>query len=276
MNTTLNNYTIEDFLKLKPIIYEYCCNLTQKKTATSWFRNFADADDLYQEVYIQVATNWFNKPKEATTEGKFIQIMKNYTYWTFHRSIDKRYAINNVNNNLNYYQDSEKSMFLFENINLEDPEYFKDIQDHPDYAFYMKGLNVSERLAITYFLKGYSKTEVAKMFNKKYEYVTKIVKKIEGNALKDKFSKPLIKEKPKKEVVYNDLVFVREKLPNFDKVFKKTKNIKTFENDRKIKMYSLYLQGVSNKDIAEKLGKNFNQINQEIYRINQKVKKYAI
>ncbi len=31
MTQELNNYTIDDFVKLKPIIYEYCINLTQKK-----------------------------------------------------------------------------------------------------------------------------------------------------------------------------------------------------------------------------------------------------
>lgn len=276
MNTTLNNYTIEDFLKLKPIIYEYCVNLTPAKSATSWARRHDKADDLYQDVFLYVHKNYFNKPQKPVTEEHFIQIMKNCTYWAFYRGINQRYSSNKVTSNLNHFQDSETSTFLFENINLEQPKYFEDIQDHPDYAFYMKGLNVSERLAINYFLKGYTKTEVAKMFNKKYEFITRIVKKIEGNALSDISSKPLVKIKPKKEIVCNDLIFVREKLPNFDKIFKKTKNIKSFENDRKIRMYSLYLQGMSNKNIAKELGKPMNQINQEIYRINQKIKKYAI
>ena len=60
MTTTLNNYTIDDFLKLKPIIYEYCCNLTQKKNATSWYRDFSAADDLYQDLYIYVYDHYFN------------------------------------------------------------------------------------------------------------------------------------------------------------------------------------------------------------------------
>jgi len=270
MTKTLNNYTIDDFLKLKPVIYEYCCNLTQKKTSTSWFRNFADADDLYQEVYIYVVTNWFNKPREAMHEGKFIQIMKNCTYWTFHKSIDTRYSINKVNNNLNYYQDSEKSTFLFDSTNLEYPEYFKDIQNHPDYAFYMKGLNSSEILAINYFLKGYTKTEVAKKFNKKYEFIPYIVKKIEANMLKDKFNntfnKPVepVKVKP---VIVNDKEFVKSKVNCFDKIF---------TNDKYIRLYSLYLQGLYHKTIAKRVNKSLSQVNVEIYRINQKIKKYDI
>jgi len=274
MNTTLNNYTIEDFLKLKPIIYEYCVNLTQKRTISSWDRDFEDANDLYQDVYLYVHDNYFNLPKEKITEAKFIQIMKNCTYWTYHRKYTKKN--NKVINDAHYFQQSRETEFHFSENLFEYPTYFENIEDNPDYNFVMKGLKFSERLAINYFLKGYSKTEVAKMFNKNYVFITSIVKKIETNVLMDKLSKPLIKEKPKKEIVYNDLVFVRKKLPNFDKIFKKTRNIKTLENDRKIKMYSLYLQGVSNKDIAKQLGKPFNQINQEIYRINQKVKKYAI
>lgn len=274
MNTTLNNYTIDDFLKLKPIIYEYCTNLTQKKTSTSWFRDFADADDLYQDVYLYVYNSYFNSPKEEMTEGKFIQIMKNCTFWTYYNRTKKKNF--KLYQKLNYYQSDSKNEFLFEKNYYDYPNYFQNIQDHPDYAFYMKGLKVSERLAINYFLKGYTKSEIAKMFNKKYEFITRIVKKIEGNALSDISSKPLIKVKPEKEIVYNDVVFVREKLPDFDKIFKKTKNIKSFENDRKIRMYSLYLQGMSNKNIAKELEKPMNQINQEIYRINQKIKKYAI
>ena len=90
MNTTLNNYTIDDFLKLKPIIYEYCVNLTQKRTLTSWDRDFEDANDLYQDVYIYVHDQYFNKPKEPTYEGKFIQIMKNCTYWTYHQKFTRK------------------------------------------------------------------------------------------------------------------------------------------------------------------------------------------
>ena len=87
MNKTLYNYTIDDFLKIEPIIFEYCINLTQKKTETFWCRDLADARDLYQEVFLYVHDNYFNKPKEPTYEGKFIQMMKNCTYWTFHRRI---------------------------------------------------------------------------------------------------------------------------------------------------------------------------------------------
>ncbi len=272
MKTTLNNYTIDDFLKLKPIIYEYCCNLTQKKNQIAWYRDFASAQDLYQDTFIALQTKWFNIPRTEMEESRFIQIMKNWTYWTYHRRFKSKN--NKLFLNLNHYQDSDKSNFLFEKDHFENAKYFEDIQDHPDYNFYMKNLKLNERLAIQYFLKGYTKTEIAKKYNKDYSFITRIVKKIEGNALADKFNKPLVKVKPKKEVIVNDLVFVREKLSNFDKVFKKNKSIKSFENDRKIKMYSLYLQGVSNMEIAKKLGKPLNQINVEIFRINQKIKKY--
>ncbi len=276
MNTTLNNYTIDDFLKLKPIIYEYCVNLTQKRTLTSWDRDFEDANDLYQDVYIYVHDQYFNKPKEPIHKGKFIQIMKNCTYWTYHQKYTRKN--NKIINDAQYFQKSRETEFHFSEKLFEYPTYFEDIKDNPDYNFAMKGLKFSERLAINYFLKGYTKTEIAKKFNKNYTFISSIVKKIETNMLMDNLSKPLIKLKPivEKPVIYNDVVFVREKLPNFDKIFKKTKNIKSFENDRKIRMYSLYLQGMSNKNIAKELGKPTNQINQEIFRINQKIKKYAI
>lgn len=270
MKTTLNNYTIDDFLKLKPIIYEYCVNLTPAKSATSWARRHDKADDLYQDVYLYVHKNYFNKLQKPVTEEHFIQIMKNCTYWAFYRGINQRYSSNKVTSNLNHFQDSETSMFLFENINLEEPKYFEDIQDHPDYAFYMKGLKVSERLAINYFLKGYTKTEVAKMFNKKYEFIPYIVKKIEANMLKDKFNNAFnksvepVKVKP---IVVNDKEYVKSKVNCFDKVF---------TDDKYIRLYSLYLQGLYHKTIAKRVNKSVSQVNVEIYRINQKIKKYAI
>lgn len=268
MKTTLNNYTIDDFLKLKPIIYEYCCNLTQKKTMTSWFRNFADADDLYQEVYIYVH-NYFSKPREAMTEGKFVQIMKNCTYYAWYRTKCTN-TNHKLHNNLNYFQDSEKSIFLFEANNLEYPEYFKNIQDHPDYAFYMKGLNLTERLAINDLMKGYNQSEIARKFNKQQPYVKSIVKKIEGNMLSDKLNKPLIKNiiKPRKVCdIIDDAVFVKSKISNFENIFKKPNHVT---------LYSLYLQGFDHRTIAKKLDKSLSQVNVEIYRINQKIKKYAI
>jgi IS30 family transposase len=137
----------------------------------------------------------------------------------------------------------------------------------------MKNLKVQERLAVQYFLKGYTKVEVAKMFNKSYAYIPNIVKKINANFLSDKFSKPVIKKPVKKKIIINDLVFVREKVSNFEKVFIKKKG-ESLENDRKIKMYSLYLQGVPGKKIALMLNKSYHQIGQEIFRINQKIKKY--
>lgn len=272
MTTTLNNYTIDDFLKLKPIIYEYCCNLTQKKNITSWYRDIAAAKDLYQDLYIYAYENYFNKPKEPIEHGQFVQRMKNLTFYAHHRNYKKKGS--KIVNSINYFQDTLKSEFLFESTHYEEPLYFENIQDHPDYNFYMKNLKVNERLAIQYFLNGYTKVEVAKKFNKSYSFIPNIVKKIEGQLLTDKFNKPLIKPVVKKEKVFNDLVFVRKKVINFDKVFVKSKIRKNLGDDRKIKMYSLYLQGFDHRIIAKELNKSLSQVNVEIYRINQKIKKY--
>ncbi len=269
MKTILNNYTIDDFLKLKPIIYEYCVNLTQKKTSTSWYRDYASADDLYQDIYIKAHTSYFAKPREPIVYEQFVQRMKNLTFYT-HTDNYNRKKGSKVINKTSYFQDSPKSEFLFESTHYEEPLYFENIQDHPDYAFYMKNLKFSERLAIQYFLNGYTKAEVARKFNKTYPFIPNIVKKIEGNLLSDTYGKPVVK----KEIIINDLVYLREKLVNFEKVFVKSKKRRTLEGDRKIRMYSLYLQGVSNQNIAKELDKPYNQISQEIYRINKKIKQY--
>lgn len=272
MKTILNNYTIDDFLKLKPIIYEYCCNLTQKKNSTSWYRDIAAADDLYQDLYIKAHTSYFNKPKDPIVYERFVQRMKNLTFYTHTNNFYKKGS--KLINKTSHFQDTLKSEYLFESTHYENPLYFENIQDHPDYAFYMKNLKFSERLAIQYFLNGYTKAEVARKFNKTYPFITNIVKKIEGTDLTNKYYKPVVKPIVKKELVVNDLVYLREKLVNFEKVFVKSKKRKTLEGDRKIRMYSLYLQGVSNQDIAKELNKPYNQISQEIYRINKKIKQY--
>lgn len=263
MNTTLNNYTIDDFLKLKPIIYEYCVNLTQKRTLTSWYRNLDDAKDLYQDVFLYVHKYYFNKEREAITEGRFIQRMKNCTYYAFYKRVTlKKYK---VDGRLEHYQDSDITNYLFDNSRYDTINLYENIQDHPDYDFYMKGLKLTERLAIQYFMNGYTKTEVAKKFNKDYPFVTRLVNKIEANANKDKFSKPLIKIVVKKNVILDDKLFIKSKISNFDKIF---------QDDKFIKLYSLHLQGVNHRIIAKRLDKSVSQVNVEIYRINQKIKKY--
>lgn len=263
MNTKLNNYTIDDFLKLKPIIYEYCVNLTQKRTLSSWDRDFEDANDLYQDVYIYVHDNYFNKPKELTCEGKFIQIMKNCTYWTYHQKFTKKN--NKIINDAHYFQKSRETEFHFSEMLFEYPRYFEDIKDNPDYNFVMKGLKFSERLAINYFLKGYTKTEVAKKFGKDYNFIPRIVHKIDKNLKNEKIVLNPVAKIEKKKVVIDDLAFVRSKVQNFEVIFK---------TDKLVSLYSLYLQGFDHKIIAEKFNKSVSQVNVEIYRINQKIKKY--
>ena len=266
MSTTLNNYTIDDFLKLKPIIYEYCVNLTQKKTYTSWYRDFASADDLYQDVYLYVHEKYFNKPQPPMEEGKFIQIMKNCTYWSFYRKINPRYKNNNITNNLNYFQENPITEYLFQEKLFENAKYFEDIQDNPDYNFAMKGLKFSERLAVCYFLKGYTKTEVAKKFGKDYNFIPRIVHKIDRNLKNEKIVLNPVTKIEKRKTVINDLAFVKSKVQNFEVIFK---------TDKLVSLYSLYLQGFDHKTIAEKFNKSVSQVNVEIYRINQKIKKYA-
>lgn len=273
IDTKLNNYTINDFLKLKPIIYEYCVNLTPAKSATSWARRLDRANDLYQDVYLYIYDNYFNKPKEPITEGRFIQRMKNCTYWTFYRQINPKYSKNRILNNMDYFEESEKSMFLFESKNFEHLSIFDEITNHPDYNLYTKGLSEDDKVALEKFLQGYTKSEVARMFNKTFPFISRIVKTVNNNAFVSDIQKEIIiKPIVKKEKVYNDLVFVREKVPHFEKVFIKSKRTKnTLEGDRKIRVYSLYLQKYSMKDIAKDVSKSPGQVGQEIYRINKKI-----
>jgi DNA-directed RNA polymerase specialized sigma24 family protein len=270
MNKELNNYTIEDFIKIKPVIYEYCLNLSQKRTATSWFRHIDDANDLYQDVFLYVHNNYFNKSHPKMAEGKFIQIMKNCTYWAFYRQVNSRYSSNKIKNNLNHYQDSLVSEYLIQEKLSESMELFQNIQDHPDYNYIMKDLQIYERLAVHYFLKGYKASEIAKKLNKCYNTIHCIPKKIISKLNKDVVYNPSAKSVIQKKVekikpaLSSDSEFVKSKVANFDKIFKKNEHIV---------LYSLYLQKLNHRNIAKKLNKSVSQINVEIFRINQKIKK---
>ena len=268
MNKELNNYTIDDFIKLKPIIYEYCGNLTAVKNSTSWFRDKSKADDLYQDVFLYVNDNYFNKPKPAMSEGKFIQIMKNCTYWTYYRQFNPKYSSNKIVNNLTHYQDNPITEYLFQDKYCENIKVFSDIQDNPDYNYFMKGLLLHERIAVHYLLRGYTISETAKKVNRTYESILRIPNKIENILSVDVVKKQRIKSKPKaiKDDNLTDIEFIKSKIPYFD-------NIVT--NNEHIKLYSLYLQKINYRMIAKKLDKSVSQVNVEIYRINQKIKKYG-
>ena len=271
MNITLNNYTIDDFLKLKPIIYEYCVNLTQKKTSTSWFRDFADADDLYQEVYLYVYDNYFNKPKEEMVEDKFIQLMKNCTYWTYHR----RFTIkgHKLYQSLNRIDDSPKDLFLFEQSKYEYGTGYTNFTETIDFEYYTKTLNPIEVKALLMYLEGYPIKEIDLKCNKRrgfFEYLTrrKLYKIIQKDKIKP--SKPIsVKVEKKVKLKEDNVEFLKSKVPSYDNVFNFKKS-----NDKFIKMYSLYLQGVNLKDISEEFKIPTQQISVELYRIKHKIKKY--
>lgn len=257
----LNNYTIDDFIKLKPVIYEYCLNLTQSKTATSWFRDKAKADDLYQDVYLYVYDNYFNKPRDPVSHGKFVQMMKNSTFWAYHKSTN--YVNNKIYRVVNRFDDSPKDFHLFESSRFELPKVFKNIQEHPDYAFYTRGLNSEQKLALNYLLEGYTRAEISKRFDRPWTFIKYILAKIEKNSKSEFYKKPVkivTSVTPKFEGT--DYEFLKKKGLNVERLFKK---------ERHLKMYSMYLQGFGNDAISKAVGKTRNQVNQEIYRLNQKI-----
>ncbi len=276
MTQELNNYTIDDFVKLKPIIYEYCINLTQKKGESFWYRDFNDANDLYQETFLYVHDRYFNKPKSEMTEGKFIQIMKNCTYWTFHK---KKFQVKNskLYLNLNRFDDSPKDLFLFEQSNYEQAKPYVNFKESLDYNFYIKDLNSEERKAIDMYLIGYPIKEIDKTLNKYVGWFEALVRnKVRKTTKLDivRKSKPIkvkqtIKLEPR-ELKKDNVLFLKSKIKNYDQVF----NFKR-ANDKWIKLYSLYLQGVSITEISKIFKSSKAQISVELYRIKQKIKKYA-
>jgi len=271
MKTTLNNYTIDDFIKLKPIIYEYCVNLTQKKTTTSWFRDFADADDLYQEVFLHVHDNYFNKPKEKMNEGKFTQIMKNSTYWTYHRRFTRKGA--KLYQRLDRIDESPYSFFVFEESQKELCKGYVDFKETIDFKFYISKMNPLEIKAINMYLEGYPIKEIDEACKKHrgffdYTVRVKLSKHIKADVVKQ--PKPVkIPVEKRLTLKEDDVEFLKTKVSCYDNVF----NLKK-ANDKFIKLYSLYLQGVSIKDIAEIFKRSKHQISVELFRIKQKIKKY--
>ncbi len=268
-NTKLGKFTIDDFIALKPVIYEYCINLTPAKSAVSWGRRKQSADDLYQEVYLYVHDNYFNKPKEPVVYDKFVQMMKNCTYWTFYRTkLSNKYLSNRLNNRLTYYQDTPESLYKFESSRYSTIKLFEDIKDHPDYNFYTKGLTMQEKKVLDLILKGYNKTDISKILDRNYTFTNNVLRKVEENSKQEFYIRPKkqVRIKVAAELIYDDKKFVLYKVNNFDKIFK---------DDRFVKVYSLYLQGFNQKQISEKIGKKPNQVGQEIYRINKRIKSYG-
>jgi DNA-directed RNA polymerase specialized sigma24 family protein len=274
METTLNNYTIDDFIKLEPVIFEYCINLTQKKRETFWYRDLADAKDLYQEVFLYVHDYYFNKPKELTYEARFIQMMKNCTYWAFHRRITKKGA--KLYRNLNRIDDSPKDLFLFEQSNYEQSKSHFDFRKSLDYEYYTKSLKPVEIKAIELYLDGFPIKEIDVKCGKHrgfFEYTTrvKLLKVLKKDIVKP--AKPLVPIKVvfkrNFELKEDDAEFLKTKLKNYDNIF----NFKR-ANDKNIKMYSLYLQGVSITELSETFKMSKHQISVELFRIKQKIKKY--
>lgn len=266
--TILNKYSIEDFIKLKPTIYEYCLNLTQKKTLTSWYRNLDDAKDLYQDVFLYVYDKYFNKDRELMRYGKFVQIMKNCVFYTWTSKYKSKN--NKIYTRLNYFDESPAEFYRFDESRIQYDKYFKNIHEHPDYNFYLRGLKFSERVIIDKFLEGYSNKEVCEIFNINSTYIHRMLNKIKKNVSSDVPIYPTLNTKPnykvkltKNSTIIDNAEFLKKKISNFEKVF---------NSDKFIELYSLYLQGVAQKDIAKKLNKSIPHIGQEIYRIKKKIK----
>lgn len=268
----LNNYTIDDFIKIEPVIFEYCVNLTQKKTSTSWYRDVADAKDLYQEVFLFVHDTYFNKPKEPTYEGRFIQMMKNATYWAYHQRITK--ANSRIYRSLNRIDDSPKDLFLFEQSSYESGKTYLNFKDSIDYQYYTKSLDPIELKAVELYLQGYPIKEIDEMCNKRrgfFEYLMR--SKVAKIAKKDvvKPPKPVRKVVEKKmKLIEDDVAFLKSKVKDYDKIFT-SKRI----NEKNIKLYSLYLQGVNLRDIGKIFKRSKHQVAVELFRIKQKIKKHG-
>ena len=264
MGTTLNNYTIDDFLRIKPVIYEYCLNLVKRGIGTSWYNDNQKAQDLYQEVFIFVSKRYFNKERESLTEGRFIQRMRNNVYWTYQ---NKFLTVDNKTHGfMNYYEDNEKSLFHFESTHSEYTYLFSNIREHPDYDFYTKGLTDLEKLGLDYYIEGYNKLEISKKVNRSQFFFPNLFSKIEKNVFFETLKrKPKHEVKSKKTVLLDDTEYLKSKITNFNLIFKDSKFIT---------IYSLHLQGFKSKDIAKKVNKSESQVNVEVYRIRQKIKKY--
>ena len=280
MSTILNNYIIEDFIKLKPIIYEYCVNLTQKKTNTSWFRDFSDADDLYQEVFLYVHDNYFNKPKEPMQKGKFVQIMKNCTYWAYQRRLSR--ANSAIYRNLNKIYDSEKDFFLFEQTHNYTPDTWLDFENSVDYKYYTKDLNIKELNALKMFFEGYPYKDIDDVggYRGYFNNIVRVkLKKIVNKepivlAPIDKVEKAKI-EIQKLDIDENHATYLRSKIKNFDAIFYRKKASKKKAKDKFITIYSLYLQKVPITQIADMFKISKHQISVEVFRIKSLIKKYG-
>jgi hypothetical protein len=73
------------------------------------------------------------------------------------------------------------------------------------------------------------------------------------------------------KLIEDDVAFLKSKVKDYDKIFT-SKRI----NEKNIKLYSLYLQGICLKDIGKIFKRSKHQVAVEIFRIKQKIKKHGI
>ena len=252
-------YTIDNFLEIKDEIYKYCSNLTITRSNNFIVRHKDRADDLFHNVYLKSYEDLPKIKKQIIEKSNYIQIIKNITYWVFVSKYNPKLACNKITNNLNYYQDSSISEFLFESKRYEQPEIFKDILIHPDFKFFTRNLNKLDLQIITLTIIGYTKTEIIKKLNITYNRFYKVFERLSlGTVEKSK----LIKCKRKS---VNELEFLEFKIGKSE-----LKQLKLKE--RHIKVYALYLQGYDHNYIAGLFNKTRTQITVEIYRIKNKIK----
>ena len=193
----------------------------------------------------------------------YIQIIKNLTFWTFSASFDRRSSKNKITSNLNHYQDSQISEYHIQEIIYEDPQIFTNIINHPDFRFFTRNLNKNELDIVKMLIEGYTFKEIIKKYNNKVLHL--VLNKLINNQVERYRTIKSLKQKS-----INNLEFLKSKIQaiNFKEVFS---NRKHELDNHKIKLYSMYLQGINISLIAKKLGKSKSQINVEIYRIKNKL-----
>lgn len=246
-------YNIDNFIEIKSEIYKYCRNLTLTRVDGKLIPHQDRADDLFQEVYLNCIDILPKLKKELTTLDEFKSKVKVITWWANCRRFNKKLSINKIILNLNYYQDSEKSEYKFNELFIEDYDGFKNINNNIDYSVYKDRLNKDELYILNKLIQGYTFKEIKEenKFNK--NYFSLCLSNIEN--IETRY-------KSKVKIKVNNLKFLKQKIKidNFNEIF---------NTKYKVNIYSMYLQGFSYENIGKKYKKSKNQIGIEIYRIKK-------
>lgn len=242
-------YTIDNFLEIKEEIYNYCVNLTLSKVNKQ--RQFTNADDLFQDVYLKSYEELPKIKKIIIEKNNYIQIIKNITFWVHYSNFNDKLLKNKIKNKINYYQDSLESEHIFYSSFYYEPEINEKIISNSLFKHYSKSLNREDKQVIILVLKGYNMIEIMEKLNITINNFYLVFERLSQTAIK----KSLINEL--------DLMEFKQRITNL-RIYNRI--------IRDNKIWNMYNNGYNHLEISEELNIPVNISRKSVFNIKKQRK----